>query len=118
MQDAIIKAGGVPPLLNLVRLGSQLAQENATRAVWHLCAATVNQGVIVHAGAIADLVALSKTGSAKGAELAAAVISDLAKGAIAEREQMKLGDGSANGDGEHQHRTAMGPVHWRGGRQT
>ena len=38
-------------------------------------------------GAIVELVVLSKVGSAKAQELAAAVISDLAKGAIAEREK-------------------------------
>ena len=38
-------------------------------------------------GAVVELVSLSKTGSATAQDLAAAVISDLAKGAIVEREQ-------------------------------
>ena len=79
MQERIIDEGGVPPLLMLLRIGSELAQEHAARAIWHLCATTDNQGVIVDCGAIAELVALSKTGSAKAQELAAAVVSDLAK---------------------------------------
>jgi hypothetical protein len=90
VQDAVIRAGGVPPLLSLLRIGSATSQENAARALWHLCEATDNQGVVVGAGAITDLVALSKTGSAKAQELAAAVISDLAKGAIVERERAAL----------------------------
>lgn len=60
MQDKIIEEGGVPPLLTLLRLGSQVSQEHAARAIWHLCAATDNQGLIVDCGAIAELVALSK----------------------------------------------------------
>lgn len=83
MQDAVIDAKGVPPLLRLMRNSSS---STAARAVWHLCAANHNQGVIVECGAITDLVTLSKTGSARAQELAAAVISDLAKGAIVERE--------------------------------
>lgn len=78
----IINEGGVPPLLMLLRVGSQLAQEHASRAVLHLCEQTSNQRFIVECGAINDLVGLSTKGSVKGQELAAAVISDLAKGAI------------------------------------
>ena len=88
MQNAVIDAQGVSPLLTLLRIGSPLAQEKATRAIWHLCASTDNQGVIVEAGAISELVSLSKTGTSQAQELAAAVISDLAKGAIVEREKM------------------------------
>ena len=87
MQDAVIDAEGVAPLLRLVRLGSSLAQEHAARAVWHLCARTENQGVLVESGAVTEMVGLSKAGSDKAQELAAAVISDLAKGAIIEREK-------------------------------
>ena len=88
MQDAIINEKGVPPLLSAIRTGSQISQENSSRCIWHLCAATDNQGYIVDCGAITELVALSKVGSARAQELAAAVISDLAKGAIAERERV------------------------------
>merc|ERR1711938_350884 len=63
MQDAVIDEKGVPPLLRLLRNGSAAAAEYAARAVWHLCAATHNQGMIVDCGAISDLVALSKVGS-------------------------------------------------------
>ena len=38
MQAAVIRGGGVPPLLTLIRLGSQLGQEHAARAIWHLAA--------------------------------------------------------------------------------
>jgi hypothetical protein len=36
MQDAIIAANGVPPLLSLVRSGTQLAQEHAAATMCHL----------------------------------------------------------------------------------
>ena len=87
MQGAIIGHRGVPPLLLLMRNGSPEAQEHACRAVWHLCEDIDNQGVVVDCGAIAELVMLSRVGDAKAQELAAAVISDLAKGAIAQRER-------------------------------
>ena len=90
IQDAIINENGVPPLLSAIRTGSQISQENSSRCIWHLCAATDNQGLIVDCGAITELVALSKIGSARAQELSAAVISDLAKGAILEREQVML----------------------------
>ena len=90
MQDAMIEHGAIPPLLSLMRMGSQLGQEYAARAIWHLCASVHNQGVVVNGGALVELVALSRTGSEKAQELSAAVISDLARGAIVERErQMK-----------------------------
>ena len=38
MQDAIIEAHGVTPLLTFCRTGSQLGQEHAARAIWHLAA--------------------------------------------------------------------------------
>ena len=47
--------------------------------MWHLCAATDNQGLIIDARSVAELVSLSKGGSAQAQELFAAVISDLAK---------------------------------------
>ena len=87
MQSVVIDEKGVPPLLLLMRNGSALAQVEACRAVWHLCEEVDNQGAVVNCGVIADLVLLSRVGDAKAQELAAAVISDLAKGAIAERER-------------------------------
>ena len=87
MQEAILEADGVPPLLHLLRNGSPLAQEHAARAIWHLCELTSNQQAVVDCGVIVELVALSKGGTAKAQQFAAAVISDLAKGAIEERER-------------------------------
>ena len=37
MQDAIIDAGGVPPLLSLIRGSTPEGQEHAARAIWFLC---------------------------------------------------------------------------------
>ena len=90
MQDAMIASGAIPLLLSLMRIGTQLGQEFACRAIWHLCASVHNQGIVVSGGALVELVTLSRTGSEKAQELSAAVISDLARGAIIERErQMK-----------------------------
>jgi hypothetical protein len=85
MQEVIIHSGGVPPLLAFIRMGSQLGQEHAARAIWHLAALTEAQMDIVDCGAIVDLVQLLKTGSPKAQEMAAAGISDLALGAVQER---------------------------------
>ena len=85
MQEVIIQAGGVPPLLAFIRMGSQIGQEHAARAIWHLAALTEAQMDLVGAGAIPDLVQLLKTGSPKAQEMAAAGISDLALGAVQER---------------------------------
>ena len=87
MQSAILAAGGVPPLLRLIREGSAASQEAASRAIWHLCASLESQGVLVACGAVEELVALSRNGSPAAQDTAAAVISDLAKGAILERER-------------------------------
>ena len=84
MQDVIIHSGGVPPLLAFTRMGSQLGQEHAARAIWHLAALTESQGELVGCGAIPDLVQLLKTGSPKAQEMAAAGMSDLALGAVVE----------------------------------
>ena len=92
MQESIITMGGVPPLLASIRMGSQLGQEHAARAIWHLAALTEAQMDVVNCGAIPDLVQLLKTGSPKAQEMAAAGISDLALGAVMEREKMGMGE--------------------------
>jgi vacuolar protein 8 len=87
MQDEMIREGAILHLLNIMRNGTQLGQEYAVRAIWHLCASIENQGVVVDGGALPELVMLSKTGSDKSQELSAAVISDLARGTILERDR-------------------------------
>ena len=140
MQVAIIRAGGLPPLLHLLRNGSKEAQEHATRALLRLCEETSNQQAshripphtpaassslflssplsvpatshlppptshlppfsprsllplalcaqaVVDCGLIGELVTLCKGGTAVAQELAAQVLSDLARGAAVEREQ-------------------------------
>jgi hypothetical protein len=58
MQDAIISAGAVRPLLELTRLGSPVAQEHAARVVVGLCEQIDNQRIMVAGGAIFDLTGL------------------------------------------------------------
>ena len=95
MQDTVIEQGGIPPLLQILRTGTQLGQEYAARVIWHLCASVHNQGTVVDEGTIVELVALSRTGSEGAQELAAAVISDLARGAIVERERKQQAEDAA-----------------------
>ena len=94
MQSAIIQASGVPPLLTLIRLGSQLGQEHAARAIWHLSALTDRQMDLVDRGAIPDLVQLLKMGSLFAQEMAAAGLASLAHGCVMERQARPLSQGS------------------------
>lgn len=87
MQFAIIDDGGVPPLLAFIRTGSQLGQEHAARAIWNLATITETHQTIVESGAIPDLVQLLKTGSPKAQEMAAAAVSELAFGAVKDRQE-------------------------------
>ena len=91
MQAAILDAGGVSPLLNLIRSGSShAALEQAARAIWHLCALVNSQAIIVDAGTIPELISLLKTGSVAAQEVACGAISDLAHGAILEEQSRTL----------------------------
>ena len=87
LQDAIIEADGVGPLLAFIRTGSQLGQEHAARAIRNLClrpaTGTVaqmikNQTAIVDCNTIPELVQLLKSGSPRAQEVSAAGLSDLA----------------------------------------
>ena len=90
MQDAIIAANGVPPLLSLVRSGTQLAQEHAAATMWYLATTAENQRVIVRSNSIMDLVALVKDGTPMAKYFAAAALAELASGAVdARRENEK-----------------------------
>ena len=59
------------------------------RAILNLSQQIENQNAIVECGTIPELVQLTKTGSQKAMEIAAAGLSELASGAIAERERNK-----------------------------
>lgn len=85
MQDAIIAAHGVAPLLQLVRSSTPQGQEHAARAIWYLCENVHNQTQIVEQGCIPELVSLLKQGAPIAQEAAAAGIAELASGAIVER---------------------------------
>lgn len=94
MQDAIIEAGGVPPLLVLVNTGSAIAQEHAARALWYLSSCIDNQQGIVDEGCIPALVALVRNGSPNAQEVAAAGLAELAKGAIERHARTKSQQGA------------------------
>ena len=96
IQEAILQAGGVVPLLAIVRgVASALsvssgmssaisagAQEHAARALWNLAASPDNQDLIVENGAIPELVTLVREGSSRSQEIGAAVLSEIAHGAV------------------------------------
>ena len=82
LQDAIIDADGIPPLLSLVQCGTSLSQEFAAQCVWYLASSIDNQKTLVDSTCITDLVTLVKTGSDKAQEMAAAGLSELAHGFI------------------------------------
>lgn len=84
LQDAIIEAGGVSPLLSLVQYGSAIAQEYSARTTWYLASSLHNQHVLVNHNAIQTLVDLVKTGTNVAPEMAAAALSVLAHGYIEE----------------------------------
>ena len=96
IQEAILQAGGVVPLLAIVRgvasassvssgMSSAIsagAQEHAARALWNLAASPDNQDLIVENGAIPELVTLVREGSSRSQEIGAAVLSEIAHGAV------------------------------------
>ena len=91
MQNAIVSEKGIPPLLSLIRSGSQQAQEHAAATVWYLAAEAHNQKAVVASHAIIDLVALLKSGSPKAQYFSAAALSQLASGAVQQRrDQLEL----------------------------
>ena len=85
MQDAIIEAEGVAPLLAFMRTASTLGQQHAARAIWHLAQEIDNQMTLADLGAIPELVALIKNGSPQAQQVAAAGLADLARGTVVER---------------------------------
>ena len=95
MQDAIIDADGVAPLLSLQRTGTILAQEHTARTLWHLAKTSDTHQAIIDANAIPELVQLLKTGSERAQEMAAAGLSDLALGAVTAREKARAADVAA-----------------------
>ena len=95
MQDAIIDADAVAPLLSLQRTGTILAQEHTARTLWHLAKTSDTHRAIIEANAIPELVQLLKTGSEKAQEMAAAGLSDLALGAVTTREKARAADKAA-----------------------
>ena len=97
MQDAVVQLHGVHPLLSLIRSGTPLSQEQAAATMWYLATAVHNQQVIVENHAIGDLVALLKSGSPNAQYFCAAALSELAGGAIKQRDAQKKYAGSAPG---------------------
>ena len=75
---AIAKAGGVPPLVALVRDGNDEQKESAAGALRNLAWRPDNSEAIRRAGGIPPLVALVRDGNAKQRESAVGALGDLA----------------------------------------
>jgi vacuolar protein 8 len=83
MQDAVLQENGVPPLLSLIRDGSQLAQEAAASTLWSLCHDTGNQKKLIrYPSFLVDLVTLVKSGTPKAQNACAAAIAELLDGYV------------------------------------
>ena len=74
----ITKAGGIPPLVALVRDGTALQKEHAAGALWNLAGDTDNRVAIAQAGGIPPLVALARDGTAQQKKEAAGALARLA----------------------------------------
>ena len=79
---AIAEAGGIPPLVELLRDGSAEAKRQAVRALGSLAynnnANDANQALIAEAGGIPPLVELMRDGSAEAKSMAAWALHNLA----------------------------------------
>ena len=84
MQDAVIEAGAIAPLLALFDTPCK-AQEHAARCIWHLCDSLDNHMAVVEEGGIGELVGLVRNGVGAAQECAAAAIAELARGGGVER---------------------------------
>jgi len=67
---AIVKAGGVPPLVGLLTSGTDVAKENVALALGNLAVNVEHHRVVVSAGAISPLVGLLTSGLASGTDVA------------------------------------------------
>jgi hypothetical protein len=106
MQDSIIEAGGVPPLLARFHASEERTQEHAARCVWHLCETLDNQQALVDEGTIVQFVTLLRHGSMAAQEVSAAGLADLARGGVFERLRLqteahseRLGDEASSESG-------------------
>ena len=75
---AIVKAGAIGPLVELLSLGSDNAKEQAAGALRNLSINAANRAAIAAAGAIAPLVELLRRGSASAKESAVGALLHLA----------------------------------------
>ncbi|KAJ8600639.1 hypothetical protein CTAYLR_006926 [Chrysophaeum taylorii] len=76
---AIAKLGGIPPLVELVTSGTDVAKENAAAALWNLAANNPdNNAAIAKAGGILPLVDIATHGTVSAKPYAAAALGALA----------------------------------------
>jgi vacuolar protein 8 len=69
-----VAAGGVEPLIGMIRDGNKVAKERAAGVLWGVASAAENQLSVANAGAIAPLVALTRNGTDTAKEHAAGVL--------------------------------------------
>ena len=125
-QVAIAEAGGIAPLVELARGGSEGAKTWALLALANLATSSANQVAIAEAGGIAPLVELAHSGSAGAKTWAALALANLAtnsankvaiaKAAVGALVELVRG-GSADAAGRCGSAAAMPPTRWRSRRR-
>ncbi|KAF6170569.1 hypothetical protein GIB67_031977 [Kingdonia uniflora] len=81
---AITAAGGIPPLVQLLEMGSQKAREDAAHVLWNLCCHSADIRVCVEsAGAVPAFLWLLRSGGTKGQEASAMALTKLIRSADA-----------------------------------
>ena len=78
-EDLIVEAGGIPPLVELLRDGSAKAKKEAAWALGNLACNGVNVILIAEAGGIPPLIKLVRDGSADAKRAAAGALCNLAR---------------------------------------
>ena len=77
---AITAAGGIPPLVQLLEIGSQKAREDATHVLWNLCCHSEDiRACVESAGAITTFLWLLKSGGLKGHKASAMALGKLVR---------------------------------------
>ena len=77
---AITTVGGIPPLVQLLEIGSQKARKDATHVLWNLCCHNEDiRACVESAGAITTFLWLLKSGGLKGHRASAMALEKLVR---------------------------------------
>ena len=79
IQEAIAKANGIPPLIELVSSPNLETQNHAARCLWHLAGSSEVGSVIAESGGLQPLVSMLASDDRHAQELSAVVICRLSR---------------------------------------